>query len=776
MPLSDQARIAAAQSRPRIVTLWRALTALKSTLSFMNTGAHPDDETSAMLAAMRFRDGIDISYACSTRGEGGQNDIGTETAAALGTLRTAEMEAACDMLDLRMYWHSTSIDDTITDFGFSKSGIETLGKWDRDRTLARFVEIIRTERPDIICPTFLDVSGQHGHHRAMTEAAHLVMGLAADPDFEGSALPVWLVKKMYLPAWSGAGLAYDDDLPPPPATITVCGTGKDPVTGWTYAQIGQQSRALHATQAMGRWVPAGSETDFPLHLAQTFVAGPDHELGSGLARTLRDLGFAEVQDLCDAAMDAFPDSAAVLKHASHALAALRDAIGSCDRAQIDAFGHKLSRKEQQLATVIGIAAGVSVRGALHTDVLHPDEQIAVTYDFGCDTGALTLTTDLPDGWVAQGDTITLGKDAATSDPYPAIYLPDQPAAPCLSATLICHGMTTTTRHPFEVSPVVIPTRAASLTPDANIINLAGANRSVTLQVSDVSPVGAQIGLTAPEGWNVAETDGHMTVTVPDTVAVGLYDLTLTLDRQPARSLRHIRHDHIAPRVLIRPAVTQVRVVDIALPAVTVGYIGGGNDHVGTWMTRMGFKVRDLSDVALTDAVLAGCDTIVIGIFAMKFCPGLTEAMPRIHDWARSGGTLVTLYHRPWDNWDADHTAPYHLEIGQPSLRWRVTDEAAQITVLAPDHPVLTTPNQITSADWDGWHKERGLYFAKAWDAAYTPLLAMSDPDEEPLLGAILVADVGRGRHVHTSLILHHQMEKLTSGGFRLMANILAKRS
>ena len=96
------------------------------------------------------------------------------------------MEAACDRLDLRMYWLSVSPDDPMTDFGFSKSGEETLAKWGRARTLARFVQILRREKPDVICPTFLDVPGQHGHHRAMTQAAHEAMALAADPAFDGS--------------------------------------------------------------------------------------------------------------------------------------------------------------------------------------------------------------------------------------------------------------------------------------------------------------------------------------------------------------------------------------------------------------------------------------------------------------------------------------------------------------------------------------------------------------------------------------------------------------
>ena len=80
---------------------------------------------------------------------------------------------------------------------------------------------------------------------------------------------------MYLPAWSGAGQAYDDDLPPPDATMVVDGSGRDTVSGWTWHRIGQQSRAFHRTQGMGRWMAKGETRDWPLHLAETHVEGPD---------------------------------------------------------------------------------------------------------------------------------------------------------------------------------------------------------------------------------------------------------------------------------------------------------------------------------------------------------------------------------------------------------------------------------------------------------------------------------------------------------------------
>ncbi|MNL80374.1 hypothetical protein D3C87_2072100 [compost metagenome] len=49
---------------------------------------------------------------------------------------------------------------------------------------------------------------------------------------------------------------------------------------------------------------------------------------------------------------------------------------------------------------------------------------------------------------------------------------------------------------------------------------------------------------------------------------------------------------------------------------------------------------------------------------------------------------------------------------------------------------------------------------------------MSDAGEKPLTGSLLSAKIGEGRHTHTSLVLHHQLDKLVPGAFRLMANLL----
>jgi hypothetical protein len=113
-------------------------------------------------------------------------------------------------------------------------------------------------------------------------------------------------------------------------------------------------------------------------------------------------------------------------------------------------------------------------------------------------------------------------------------------------------------------------------------------------------------------------------------------------------------------------------------------------------------------------------------------------------------------------------------IGAPSLRWRVTNPDADVDILAPEHPLMAGPNTIGAEDFAGWDKERGLYFAAEWDEAYVPLLAMHDAGEQPLTGSLISGEIGKGRHTHTSLVLHHQLDRLVPGAFRLLANLVQR--
>lgn len=231
------------------VELWNAVKPLNTTVTFLNTGAHPDDERSDFLAYLSRGLGVKTSSLIANRGEGGQNEIGTELDNGLGIIRSNEMIEAAKITGVKAYHLSETTSDPIYDFGFSKSPDETLEKWGEELTYERFIRFIRTYQPDIVMPSFRDVESQHGHHRAITILSEQAFEDAADPTVfpeqleEG--LSTWQVKKLYLPAESEET-----------ATTSIEIGDYDPVYEMTYPQLGEESRYMHKSQGMGRDIPA----------------------------------------------------------------------------------------------------------------------------------------------------------------------------------------------------------------------------------------------------------------------------------------------------------------------------------------------------------------------------------------------------------------------------------------------------------------------------------------------------------------------------------------
>ena len=108
---------------------------------------------------------------------------------------------------------------------------------------------------------------------------------------------------------------------------------------------------------------------------------------------------------------------------------------------------------------------------------------------------------------------------------------------------------------------------------------------------------------------------------------------------------------------------------------------------------------------------------------------------------------------------------------------RITDETAPLKALVPDHPLLTTPNRIGPADWEGWVQERGTYFLEARDPRYVELLSGADPFENnpgEKKGILVEAPVGQGTWTYVGLVLFRQVPAGVPGGWRLLANLVSR--
>jgi LmbE family N-acetylglucosaminyl deacetylase len=727
--------------------LWRALQPLRSVACWLMTGAHPDDEWNGFLAWLRYGSGVRTVYACATRGEGGQNALGPERGRLLGALRSREMELAAREIGLSVRWigagPASGFDDPVVDFGFSKSAEDTLRRWGAARLLARLVRVIRAERPDALSPTFLDVPGQHGHHRAVTRMTLEAAELAADPDFLPD-LPTWRVAHIYLPAFSGAGGSYDDEMPPPPETMRVdLGAWCAPLVA-SWAQLGERSRAFHASQGMGRDLPDGPRP-FPLHLA----AGPSDAAAplSGVPHSLSDLAgtlptgvasraLAAAGAAIDEALAGFPERQGIAA-ALHRALGLLDRLPSCPPD----IAARIGQKRRELAAVAAQALGIGADIALAPLRAGEPARLSVTVH-----GPATAVARLPPGWAAgiPADAAPFGTLRDGFDPLGG----SEPAGATLRWT---HAGTAAALELDPPAPVALaPAREASVAPRA-VVRREESRTPVVLALAGAEPPPAwPVVARGPAGLEIAPVPGRL-------------DL-------PAAGARLARLGAVA---IVEPATAAILRASVAIDgAARVGVIAGEADETLGWLRQLDIAAEPVDPAA--PGALSGFDVLLIGVFAFGQVPALSARRDAIAAWTRSGGSLVTLYHRPGDGWDGGRTPPLPLRIGAPSIRWRVSDPAAPVRVLAPDHRLLAWPNRMAETDWDGWVRERGLYFAAEWDPAYVPLLSMSDPGEVPLRGALLAAPVGSGRHVHVALALHHQLSALVPGAFRLLANLVAR--
>ncbi len=795
--LTARERIERQMADPALIRLHRKLSRLKSTITMMNTGAHPDDEQNGMLAWFRFGLGMRVIIACSTRGEGGQNALGPERLGALGVIRSRELEEAARAIDSDVCWLGHGPSDPVHDFGFSKDGDATFDRWGETRTVERLVRAYRSQRPDIVIPTFLDVPGQHGHHRAMTRAAEKAVYLAADteayPEHFADGLKPWSVAKYYLPAWSGGGDTYDDELPPPDVTLTVKVDGREPASGADYDRIGEWSRYYHASQGMGRW-PRKPNTTWPLHLKSCSSYRDEQSILDGLPSSLMilagtpDLG-AQAAEALRAADDciatataAFPDRDAIITGLREAADWLEKAESGASAWFLSLHGHRITRKRHEVDAAILDAAEVFERAFAEPSSISPGSTSTLTVELGEGGGRFDVETTLalPSGVASvpqspsdeQDFVLMAADDAAIS----ALYLPAWSALGGnghahveISATI--NGRQVSGMFDLEEPFLVTPAQSVMLKPDTLIISLAEGQKRWPVNVT-VSGANAPISFDTPNGWTMKKSGEGWVVTSQGDVLPGLSEIIPKIHGRPAYQVTPTDYPHIGRTSFRAPATLKLLGIDLKLPqGARVGYIGGGADRVGLWLTRMGIEVVELDGASLASD-LSQFTTIVVGIFAFGIRKDLAAVTKRLHQFVENGGHLVTLYHRPSDGWDPERTPVRRIDIGSPSMRWRVTDPAADVTVLEPDHFLLKGPNLIGQQDWQGWDKERGLYFASRWDEAYQPLLAMHDANEQPLKGALISGAVGKGRHTHTSLVLHHQLDRLVPGAFRLLANLV----
>lgn len=771
--------------------------------SVLYVAAHPDDENTLLIAYLARGRNYRTAYLSITRGDGGQNVLGPQFGEELGVARTQELLAARRLDGGRQFFTRAM------DFGFSKDYQETLRIWDRQQVLSDVVRVIREFRPDVIINRFsTHPGGTHGHHTASAVLSLEAFKLAGDAGaFPEQHLPPWQPKRIFV---NGRG----------EGSIHLEITGDDPVTGLSFNDLAVRSRAMHKTQGFDNFRGFGGGNGPRTEYFQLLAGSPaTNDIFDGIDTTWNRVpGGAEIGAQADAIITRFnPDDPAASVPDLLKLRAVLAALPDQDSV--------VAEKAAQLDRILQSCLGLKVETAIdHAEVvpeetMHLHQMVSLSADvpvrwlgvrYPTVRANISIDRDLKANSTNTVDTSqTLPANTPLSQPYwlredhpPGMFVVDDPdligrpeSPPVFPVEYVfaVGGQTLVVADQpvqlagsednlFAPKLEVIPPVSLKFASDVALF-APGKSRSVAVTITAARPdLSGTLHLEPPAGWQVSpakqkfslsNVGDHESFAFTVTAPAGLTTARITAcaevgGAQYRNEREEISYRHI-PRQLLQPlARLKVISLDLATRGRSVGYLPGAGDDVAVCLKDMGYQVTLLGDADLTTNRLQDFDAVVVGVRAFNIRTNLGSHLPDLFAYVHSGGTVIVQYNRP-DNLKAGELAPYDLRLSNE----RVTDETAPVTFLAPDHPILNSPNKITSADFDGWVQERGIYFPNQWDEHFTPILACNDPGEAPLKGSLLVAPYGRGYYVYTGLVFFRQLPAGVPGAYRLFANLLS---
>lgn len=806
----------AQQVRPsKSSEMYRELKTLKLLPKVLYLAAHPDDENTGLLSWLVNDQNLETGYLSLTRGDGGQNLLGTEQGAALGLIRTHELLEA-RKLDGAQQFFTRAID-----FGFSKNTTDTFKQWDENSITADVVWVIRTFRPDVIICRFPPTAAAgHGQHAASAVVAEKAFKLAGDktafPD-QLRYVNVWQPKRLL---WNTFRFGAVNTTAENQLKVTV---GQyDAQLGMGYGELAGLSRSLHKSQGAGTQSVAGIRTEYFSHVAGEPAKAT---LLDGVTKTWTSKGNADIDQALDKIIAAFnfnnPDlSLPALLALRKKVMALqdpelkKDKIKSLDRIILSCAGFMGEAVTNQPEAVAGNQYNFKV------NLISRADNPVILENIQWLNQSENLNRKLAkDSLITIGHDIRIPADAALTEPYwlvklavnaatfsvpndTLIGLPEAESPLNVLLGLKIGGEKFQVKLPLsfkKLDPVrgdvvealrVVPALELKFAQPLYLVkDNEDLHVSVTLKVnSDQKFSNGKLNLMYNGerlgGADISSIQGKE-ITVDGIIPkaklafIHLNRLQLDADYVTGRITYNkkqvlIQYPHLPSLQYFAPATVAVMKGDIRSTVKKVGYIQGAGDFIPEFLRIAGIQVDVLKDEDFygnADASgdrLSQYDAIVLGVRANNTEKKLGRWMPFLWAYAKAGGNLVMQYNTNQDK-TVDQLGMYPFNIANK----RVTEEHAAVTFLNPTHKLLNFPNKITPDDFKGWVQERGAYFPDQWDAAYEPLFEMHDTGEEPLQGSTLYAKYGKGNFIYTPLAFFRQLPAGNAGAARLFMNFLS---
>jgi LmbE family N-acetylglucosaminyl deacetylase len=758
--------------------------------SVLYIAAHPDDENTRLIAYLSIEKCLRTGYLSLTRGDGGQNLIGSEQGIELGMIRTQELLAARRIDGGEQYFTRAY------DFGFSKNPEETFTKWSHDSILSDMVWVIRNFRPDIIITRFAtDGSGGHGHHTASAMLAEEAFDAAADPTRFPEQLQfvsVWKTRRMF---WNVSTRFSNPNADMSPYIKLDVG-GYNPLLGKSYGEIAAESRSMHKSQGFGSAKQRGESFEYfksikgdttglkdifeGIDFSWKRVKGGE-KIGSLITKILKDYRVEKPSSISVYLenLQLLLERENILFHQKLLRKIVFNSNGILKEAIVDKPNFSINEK-------INLVKQTIVRDLNYTK----------EYKFNVlknDTSIFSSNGISQPYWIFNPIEKNMFVIFDKSN-----LLTNNLTAPCTFSYL--NFKTSNNSYKFSepiqykwVDPekgelyrplVITPPVMINLTQKSFVFTDEKPKEIKVIVKAGKDNIQARVKAKLPQGWTIEPAFANVNlpkkgdeqiisffIKPSSNSTIETIQFIAEIDGQTyTKGIKEIKYDHIPVQTWFPEAEAKLVKVDVKKTFNTVGYIQGAGDEVPASLEQMGYRVVMITDEQLQNGNLNEFPAIVLGVRAFNTNEKLQQYKQRVFDYVKDGGNLIVQYNtNSFFGPLKDQISPVPFKLS----RDRVTIEEAPVTFLLPEHPVLNFPNKITNTDFDGWIQERGIYFGTDMDSSFQCPLSMNDPGEKPNKGSLIIAKYGKGNYVYTGLAFFRELPAGVPGAYRLFANILS---
>ena len=784
---------------------------LKVLGSVLYIAAHPDDENNTLLPYLAKEKMYRTAYLSLTRGDGGQNLIGSEQGVDLGLIRTQELLAARKIDGAEQYFSRAY------EFGFSKTSNETLHIWDSVKVLSDVVWMIRKFQPDVIITRFPpDARAGHGHHAASAILANEAFAIAADAtkfteQFNYGVKP-FKAKRI---VWNTYNFGSNNTTSESQLKIDI--GGYNSWLGKSYGEIGAEARTMHKSQGEGRprrrgplfeyfshtagdtaktdlfdvidisWkkIPNGSKIEGAIDLivSRYNFEKPEASISSlvQLYKTIkalqpsnwRDKKLAEVQTIIEACSGLFVEAYTSQEHVVQG-DSLKASFFVNNRKSVNVSLRKIEMEGMD---------------SVFSKPLLPNENVSFTKSFYVPqnkplTQPYWLQEPQEKGMFVVKNQALIG-NADSKPAYELNFTVNIEGENFIIPKSIQYKYVDPVKgelyQPLQVFPIatVEVDDEDMMVKDKNVnfhLKIKTYKPNITLYQNFTTDLGSdgvhKMGDTtidftngknfAEIGYNLPRIDkAYYFYAIEKNVKGGMSDKTL----------HQIKYDHIPTITYFTNAKVSTHKLDVKTVGNKIGYIVGAGDKVPEALQQLGYEVDILTEKDFTENNIKQYQAIITGIRSYNLLEWLTTKNNVMNDYINNGGNLIIQYLRsPLVNGKKIQVGPYNFSVNAQA---RVTEEDAVVNFTLPNHFALNFPNKITAQDFDGWIQERSTYQAENLDGNFETPLTMNDKNDKPSSGSLAIAKYGKGNIAYVSLAMFRQLPVGVAGAYRLMANLIA---